>query len=87
MFALMDMHQDVLSEKFCGEGVPLWAAIPNKTNFPVPLEKAYDVDPETQIPKNRKDCDKLIFGAYQFAEAPSSAYQNLYDNAYGLAFC
>ena len=23
---LLDMHQDVLSERFCGEGLPLWLA-------------------------------------------------------------
>ena len=26
IYTLLDMHQDVLSEKFCGEGVPAWAA-------------------------------------------------------------
>ena len=40
IYTLLDMHQDVLSEKFCGEGVPAWAAIPNPQDpgFPVPLE-------------------------------------------------
>lgn len=26
IYSILDMHQDVLSEKFCGEGVPAWAA-------------------------------------------------------------
>ena len=26
IYILLDMHQDVLSEKFCGEGVPAFAA-------------------------------------------------------------
>ena len=25
IYTLLDMHQDVLSEKFCGEGIPDWA--------------------------------------------------------------
>jgi len=43
IYTLLDMHQDVLSEKFCGEGVPSWAAVPYKPlssqeGFPVPVE-------------------------------------------------
>lgn len=43
IYTLLDMHQDVLSEKFCGEGVPAWAAVPYKPlsaqqGFPVPVE-------------------------------------------------
>jgi endoglycosylceramidase len=39
IYTLLDMHQDVLSEKFCGEGAPAWAM---KTDgifkkFPLPL--------------------------------------------------
>lgn len=25
IYTLLDMHQDILSEKFCGEGIPDWA--------------------------------------------------------------
>ena len=25
IYTLLDMHQDVLSDKFCGEGIPDWA--------------------------------------------------------------
>lgn len=32
IYSLFDMHQDVLSEKFCGEGAPAWAAQPDGTN-------------------------------------------------------
>ena len=33
--------KDLLSEKFCGEGVPLWAAQPVPVPFPVPLSLPY----------------------------------------------
>jgi endoglycosylceramidase len=29
VYSLFDMHEDVLSEKFCGEGTPSWAAQPS----------------------------------------------------------
>ena len=32
IYTLLDAHQDVLSEKFCGEGVPLWVSL-HPTNF------------------------------------------------------
>jgi endoglycosylceramidase len=32
---LLDMHQDILSYKFCGDGFPMWAL--NITNFPAPM--------------------------------------------------
>jgi len=43
------MHQDSLSAKYCGEGIPLWAA--DVTNvelpfmkFPFPVYKAFTPD-------------------------------------------
>jgi len=40
IYVLLDMHQDLLSERFCGEGIPPWAAeVPDhqSLSFPVPL--------------------------------------------------
>ena len=34
IYSLLDAHQDALSERFCGEGAPLWASIPDLPNFP-----------------------------------------------------
>jgi endoglycosylceramidase len=47
---LLEMHQDVFSEKFCGEGVPLWAAVPTNSSaaFPEPLKPPYQVDVRAQ---------------------------------------
>ena len=49
IYPLIDMHQDVWNRKFCGEGVPDWAAQNNfnfskSMQFPWPLSKPYDVD-------------------------------------------
>ena len=38
IYSLLDMHQDAFSRKYCGNGVPDWAAAPDKENFPYPLE-------------------------------------------------
>ena len=32
------MFEPDLSRKYCGNGVPDWAARPNEENFPYPLE-------------------------------------------------
>ncbi|KAJ3096580.1 hypothetical protein HDU97_005754 [Phlyctochytrium planicorne] len=81
IYIILDMHQDSFSEKFCGEGVPLWAAQPKKglIGFPVPLEtKSYPVD-SNGIP-SKEDCDKHYWPEYQFTYELSSAVQRLYDN-------
>ncbi|KAJ3027594.1 UNVERIFIED_CONTAM: hypothetical protein HDU68_003527 [Siphonaria sp. JEL0065] len=85
IYVLLDMHQDIFSEKFCGEGVPSFAAQPRegRFGFPFPLEvKAYPVD-EDGIP-SEEDCRKHQFHLYQGTQAVSEAYQRLYDNYDGL---
>ena len=51
VYTLLDMHQDVLSEYFCGEGIPSWAVrysdggayVPKiyHPDFPSPVDKPY----------------------------------------------
>ena len=38
IYSLLDMHQDAFNAKFCGNGVPDWAAKPVENNFPYPLQ-------------------------------------------------
>lgn len=85
IYALIDCHQDAFSEKFCGEGVPLWAAQPNTTTFtgfPMPVDLPYDVD-ENGVP-TPEDCAKRNWADYYPTIADSTAFQNLYDNYDGL---
>ncbi|KAI8612654.1 glycoside hydrolase superfamily [Chytriomyces sp. MP71] len=83
IYVLLDFHQDIFSEKFCGEGVPLWAANPSggRFGFPFPLDRAYPVN-ETGIPSD-EDCGKHDWATYQATPAVSEAYQRLYDNYEG----
>merc|ERR1719426_297268 len=38
IYTLAEMHEDVFSERFCGEGVPGWASQPDESMpFPAPL--------------------------------------------------
>lgn len=44
IYVLLDMHQDLLSEKFCGEGFPDWAALPDTPfHFPAPYGSPYEI--------------------------------------------
>jgi len=84
MYALIDAHQDCLSPKFCGDGVPDWAANPraNAAPFPEPIDRPYVINNATGYP-NREDCSKHYWGFYCLSEAGSSAIQNFYDNHEG----
>jgi endoglycosylceramidase len=85
IYTLVDAHQDVLSEKYCGEGVPLWAAESSgKLTFPLPLQATpFTVDSETGIPL-ADECAEHGWGSYYATEAASTAFQNLYENYDGL---
>lgn len=69
------MHQDVISEKTCGEGVPLWAAQTDtsaKYSFPWPLEKPFNVGSDA-VP-TRQDCDKHDWPKYHGALATGKVF-------------
>ncbi|KAJ3294789.1 hypothetical protein HDU79_010422 [Rhizoclosmatium sp. JEL0117] len=84
IYVLLDFHQDVFSEKFCGEGVPSFAAQPRggPFGFPFPLTSRYPTD-DNGIP-SREDCEKKAHPLYHGTQAVSEAYQRLYDNYDGL---
>ncbi len=61
IFSLIDMHQDAWNAKFCGNGVPDWASIPLKEDFPVPLAPPVPVDPSTGIYTNDRWSNPYFF--------------------------
>ena len=84
LYILLDMHQDVMSRKFCVEGFPDWAANPGEAKgFPQPLHETFVPDPNTGYPTD-DDCAKFPWASYYFSEAASVAFQNLYNNTNGL---
>lgn len=71
VYALLDLHQDIMSSKFClYDGVPLWVVDKStaKHAFPWPLKGNCSRDWEDNA----------------FAEASEQAYQDLYDNHEGM---
>lgn len=85
IYTLIDFHQDAWNAKFCGNGVPDWAAIAND-NFPEPLYPQVPVDSLTGHP-TRKTCDDINgnnWSEFYLSESTSSAIGALYDNKYGL---
>jgi len=84
---LLNMHQDVYSRKFCGEGFPDWAMESNFNQtkhvaFPWPLADPFEVD-ENLYP-SRELCKSIDWPDFHFTQALSSAVGNLYDNKNGL---
>jgi endoglycosylceramidase len=78
---LLDLHQDLLSRKFCGEGIPDWAVNTDTWTlpFPVPVGLPMKLDPTTGYP-NLTECLERQFAEYYFADKVGNAFQNLYDN-------
>lgn len=81
---LLDAHQDIFSERFCGEGVPLWAAA-NDTWFPAPLHWPYALDPDHHLPLPEL-CERLPWVDYHFTHATAAAYETLYTTELADAF-
>jgi endoglycosylceramidase len=90
IYTLLDMHQDDLSEKFCGEGIPAWAVVqPRTRTFPVPLAlpfTEYYQDPNAngaEFP-TRQECAKRNWPDYYGAGDTAFAFDALYTNKNGV---
>lgn len=90
VYTLLDMHEDVLAEQFCGEGIPLWAVRVNSL-LPFPAlngagfnESQYENSTGYMLP-TRQACALHSWGSYFAAEAVGSAYEALYTNQDGIA--
>lgn len=92
IYVLLDMHQDVLSEFFCGEGIPAWAVeAPHShfTHFPFPLWLRPASLGADGFP-TRQDCAKIQtqerikqldgWASGFVAYATGTAYDALYTN-------
>ena len=85
IYTLLDFHQDILNEKFCGEGIPVWAVKePDYAwAFPRPLQLASFILDKNGIP-TPEDCAQHDWPSYHFAFQTAAAYQSLYDNVDGV---
>ena len=96
---LLDMHQDGLSEFYCGEGLPTWAVAhtdkfnSDKFAFPAPFDSLapgeYFADPafyDTPLLPSRTACDEKNSGPghSETTIAAADSYQALFTNQSGL---
>lgn len=79
---LLDAHQDLLSKKFCGEGLPDWAVLHNDS-FPSPVRS--QISRDSQGYPEISDCLNLTFAKYYFSDDVGKTFQDLYTNVEGLA--
>jgi len=78
------MHQDVLSEHFCGDGIPVWAVdSDNSWDFPVPIYIRNFTYDQKGIP-SEAECNSTNWANYYSTDAVGSAFQSLYDNRNGI---
>jgi len=86
IYSLLDAHQDIGNEKFCGQGFPSWAIKQSSLitlPFPFPLQwSAYPLDEHGR--PSSADCGKQPWANYYFTHEVSSAWQALFDNVDGI---
>lgn len=83
IYTIVDAHQDLLSRKYCGEGMPDWAVMgEGAAPFPEPMGQQYPLD-MTGYP-SLSDCYKLMFGIYYMSDKVCKDMQALYDNKDGI---
>ena len=91
IFSVLDLHQDVLSDKFCGEGVPAWMVnVSDLHAMPFPLPAAFTnvskADDATGNYVPRPDCAsrgllKFIgWSQFYMTDASGKAWQQLLHN-------
>lgn len=88
IYVLLDMHQDVLNEKFCGEGFPDWATVDDGLKnyfgkFPMPIHAPY-TDTDRHGYPTREDCAQHPWANGYLAEETGSAWQSLWTNVKGI---
>ncbi len=97
VYTLLDMHQDGLSEYFCGEGLPTWAVRHSqgfneeKRGYPFPFDSPMtdfyteDLLPTKPTLPTRQACSTKSQGPgwHEPTMASADAYQAFYDNIDG----
>ncbi|KAI8080047.1 glycoside hydrolase superfamily [Halteromyces radiatus] len=87
IYILVDVHQDVLAQQFCGHGVPSWFVktdwVPSYKRFPVPQKLTPFTTNDQGIPSS-SDCSSLEWDLSYLTVAVANAFGRLYNNYDGL---
>ncbi|KAJ5107238.1 hypothetical protein N7456_003913 [Penicillium angulare] len=88
IYVLVDVHQDCLSQKFCGHGVPDWFVeedwVSSNERFPFPQKlKPFPVD-QNGLPSPESICDTVDWSLSYTSVAVGNAFGRLYNNYDGL---
>ncbi|KAG2377959.1 hypothetical protein C9374_008581 [Naegleria lovaniensis] len=84
IMVILDVHQDVMSDLFCGEGFPRWAVQYSTPDFPYPFNNIHLRINQTTHAPVVSDCLQHAFFQYYLTTAASNAFQNFYDNMNGV---
>ena len=78
IYTLMDFHQDLLAEQFCGDGVPNWLMqeIGLYKSFPFPVSKHIKLN-QSGLPDWDK-CNQDGWGLYYLSYDVGRAFAELY---------
>ncbi|KAI1916557.1 hypothetical protein LOZ52_002830 [Ophidiomyces ophidiicola] len=89
IYVLVDVHQDLLAQQFCGNGVPEWFVKSNWVKkwqmYPWPLKlKPFPVD-SNGFPSPPSICGTIEWSVTYFSAAVADAFDRFYRNHDGLA--
>lgn len=81
IYTLVDMHQDLLSNWFCGEGVPDWAVNYTRVGVKNFAEPLYGELPRDNVTHkiNSSICFEHTFGVYYETDIVGNLFDCLYD--------
>ncbi|KAI8915103.1 glycoside hydrolase superfamily [Entophlyctis helioformis] len=89
IYVLLEFHQDVLAQQFCGHGVPKWMFNATRSQqswrkFPVPQTwRPFEVEDADGIPTVAQ-CDGLSWPVMYFTMAVADAFGKFYSNHDGM---
>ncbi|ORY43119.1 glycoside hydrolase [Rhizoclosmatium globosum] len=89
IYVLLDFHQDLMSERFCGQGVPPYIVDTNPTansgaaGFPFPLSFSSYKTGSNGNPSNA-DCQSKIWSLYSTSQSLAVLFDQLYNNKNGV---
>ncbi len=90
IYVLLDMHQDIISSKFClYDGAPRWVIDKSKPTheYPFPLAPSGmqgDNCTRTGSPNSPCNCSAWPWSENALTVAAATAYQDIYDNKHGM---